>query len=358
MTEILLSSIEKLAESLVEKACLHRVSDIHLIPRELDALIQLRLDQELFQHAILKRDIFQRLLAHFKFLGGMDIGEKRKPQSGSLMMQIENQRVYLRLSTLPTVFDESLVIRVLPQDNMTSIHFLSLFPHSTRKLLALLQHSHGLLIFTGPTGSGKTTTLYTLLQQAKSLINRNIITLEDPVEKQYDGVLQVQVNERAGITYEKGLRAILRHDPDIIMVGEIRDDETAKIAVRAALTGHLVLTTMHTRDTKGAIYRLLEFGVPYQEIYQTLIGVVAQRLVQIRCPYCKEKCVPLCKIMRKQRQAGIYEFLYGKVLKEVLQEANGKQKVYSYPKLKDMVWRGVAFGYLYPSVLESWKAYD
>ncbi|WP_110111309.1 ATPase, T2SS/T4P/T4SS family [Bacillus sp. CGMCC 1.16541] len=217
--------------------------------------------------------------------------------------------------------------------------------------------SKKLSLNTRQTGSGKTTTLYTLLNETKKLLNRNIITLEDPIERKTENVMQVQVNERAGITYSTGLKAILRHDPDIIMVGEIRDDETAKIAIRAALTGHLVLTTMHTKDTKGAIYRLLEFGISLQEIEQTLIAVAAQRLVEIKCPYCEEKCHPLCRKMREYRQASVYELLYGRALNGVIKEAKGEEGFYDYKLLRDVIKKGVALGYLYSSSLENW-AYD
>jgi len=236
----IVASIEKIAEQLIHYAYMYHISDVHIIPREEDAVVQVRMGKELVIKEVMSKRNCERLIAHFKFLGGMDIGEKRKPQSGSLVVTIHAEPISLRFSTLPTFFEESLVIRILPQNHITPLDQLSLFPGVTRKLISLLKHSHGLIIFTGPTGSGKTTTLYTLLHQSRKMFNRNIITLEDPIECRSDGVLQVQVNEKAGITYSTGLRAILRHDPDIIMVGEIRDDETAQIAVRAALTGHPV----------------------------------------------------------------------------------------------------------------------
>ena len=207
---------------------------------------------------------------------------------------------------------------LIPQQNILPLEQLSLFPNTVQKLIALLKHSHGMLIFTGPTGSGKTTTLYSLLHHAHEMINRNIITLEDPIENVSEKVLQVQINEKAGITYSVGLKAVLRHDPDVIMVGEVRDAETAKIAVRAALTGHLILTTMHTRDAQGAISRLLEFGVSLLEVEQTLIGVTAQRLVELRCLPCKGDCALACKMTARNKRASVYELLYGKSMAEVL----------------------------------------
>ncbi|MRX72617.1 competence protein ComG [Bacillus lacus] len=346
--------IQQASEKMIEEACGLAASDIHIIPRKEDAVVQFRIDDDLIHKKVLEKSFCIRMISHFKFLASMDIGERRKPQNGALALDLEKATVQLRLSTLPTMYDESLVIRILPQQHAPAVNSLSLFPSATKKLLSFLKHSHGLMIFTGPTGSGKTTTLYALLHYAKRKFNRNIITLEDPVESRSDEVLQVQVNEKAGITYASGLKAILRHDPDIIMVGEIRDAETAKIAVRAALTGHLVLSTMHTRDAKGAIYRLLEFDVGLSEIEQTLIAVTAQRLVEVKCPFCPEKCSPYCKKMRKTRRLSVYEMLYGKNLSFALSEARGENQDFSYPSLKKVIRKGIALGYLYPHSLERW----
>nr|WP_265183406.1 ATPase, T2SS/T4P/T4SS family [Bacillus cytotoxicus] len=199
---------------------------------------------------------------------------------------------------------------------------------------------------TKTTGSGKTTTMYALLEVAKKGQTRRIVTLEDPVEKRKNGLLQIQINEKAGITYETGLKAILRHDPDIILVGEIRDEETAKVAVRASLTGHLVMTTLHTNDAKGAVLRLMDFGISRQEIEQSLLAVAAQRLVELKCPFCKGKCSPLCKSIRQVRQASIYELLYGHELKKAIREANGERVVYRYETLQSSLKKGYALGFL------------
>ncbi|MDP4156938.1 MAG: ATPase, T2SS/T4P/T4SS family, partial [Bacillota bacterium] len=215
-----------------------------------------------------------------------------------------------------------------------------------------LKHAHGLIIFTGPTGSGKSTTLYSLLNETAHLFHRNVITLEDPIEKNYDSVLQVQVNEKAGITYATGLKAILRHDPDIIMVGEIRDSETAKIAVRAALTGHLVLTTMHTRDAKGAVYRLHEFGANWLEVEQTLVAVTAQRLVELTCPFCEDECTPFCYSGGRWKRASVFELLSGKNLHLTMKEAKGVKVDLNYRTLKDVIRKGIALGYIKESEYE------
>ncbi|WP_205170135.1 competence type IV pilus ATPase ComGA [Bacillus pakistanensis] len=347
--------IEKLAEELLQKAVLLDASDVHFLPRKTDYIIQLRKQGTIAPHTIIPDQEGERIISHFKFMASMDIGEKRKPQSGSFSIPINDQPVSLRISTLPSTHSkESLVIRILPQNFSLPIQKMSLYPSSANKLLALLMHSHGLMIFTGPTGSGKTTTLYTLVQHCSAQLNRNVITLEDPVEKENEEFLQVQVNEKAGITYSTGLKAILRHDPDIIMVGEIRDRETAEIAIRASLTGHLVLTTMHTRDAKGAIYRLLEFGIQFQEIEQTLIAVSAQRLVKVKCPICKDTDVKQCHAKHYPKRTSVYEILSGKALTQVLREVKGEKSISQYAKLKDLLNKGVALGYLTHSEYERW----
>ena len=341
-------SIEKTAEKILTNAIKLSASDIHVLPRREGPLIQFRIDNKLVPQENLSFFETERLISHLKFLAAMDIGEKRRPQSGAITVNLANKVVGLRLSTLPTTHSESLVIRLIPQQNILPLKQLSLFPNTAQKLIALLKHSHGMIIFTGPTGSGKTTTLYSLLHHAQEMINRNVITLEDPIENESEKVLQVQINEKAGITYSVGLKAALRHDPDIIMVGEIRDSETAKIAIRAALTGHLILTTMHTRDAQGAISRLLEFGVSWLEIEQSLIGVTAQRLVELKCPHCEGECKPDCSMTYRNKRASVYELLNGKSLAEILQvtkEEKGKGKA-TYRQLKDEIGKAVAMGYV------------
>ncbi|MGG5255076.1 competence type IV pilus ATPase ComGA [Neobacillus sp. SM06] len=342
----IVSSIELLANRIVSDAARNQATDIHIMPRKKDTLVQLRLSNKLVPRLTLPKEECDQLIAHFKFEANMDIGERRRPQSGAIISEVNGQLLGLRLSTLPSNNRESLVIRLLPQQEQIPFYQLSLFPDMTRKLLALLKHAHGLIIFTGPTGSGKSTTLYSLLNETAHLFHRNVITLEDPIEKNYDSVLQVQVNEKAGVTYAAGLKAILRHDPDIIMVGEIRDSETAKIAVRAALTGHLVLSTMHTRDAKGAVYRLHEFGVNWLEVEQTLIAVTAQRLVELTCPFCEGDCSPYCYSYGRWKRASVFELLAGKNLGLTLRGAKGENVILNYRTLKQVIRKGIALGYI------------
>ncbi|MBS4191278.1 type II/IV secretion system protein [Bacillus sp. FJAT-49705] len=346
--------IEKLAERIIKDAVRNQASDIHIVPRRKDTLIQMRLANKLIPRLYLPKEECDRLISHFKFTASMDIGEKRRPQSGAYSYPVDGQMIGLRFSTLPSSHNESLVIRILPQQEQIPFFQISLFPAMTRKMLALLKHAHGLIIFTGPTGSGKTTTLYSLLNETSHMFNRNIITLEDPIEKDNDLVLQVQVNEKAGVSYAAGLKAILRHDPDIIMVGEIRDAETAKIAVRAALTGHLVLSTMHTRDAKGAIYRLNEFGVNWVEIEQTLVAVTAQRLVELRCPFCQGECSPFCYSYGRWKRASVFELLAGRALNAAMMVAKGEKANVDYLTLKEVIKKGIALGYIKESEYDRW----
>ncbi|WP_139367514.1 competence type IV pilus ATPase ComGA [Bacillus alkalicellulosilyticus] len=315
-----MEEIESQSSTILHEACVRRASDIHFIPRRKDALIQVRVEQKLIELETLPLKRLEKLISHFKFVAGMDIGERRKPQNGSMEFIFKHKTVGLRLSTLPTTFQESLVIRLLPQDAFLSLQNISIFPQDVDILQSLIEKKSGLILLTGPTGSGKTTTLYALLHTAKVQLNPQIITLEDPVEKKTDDFIQVELNEKAGMTFAEGLKAILRHDPDIIMVGEIRDEVTAHLAIRAALTGHLVLSTLHTRDTIGAISRLMEFGVTRLDLRQTLEGVVAQRIVSRLCPSCRTPCQPHCQTLVGKKQAAIYEILTGTDLKEVLFE--------------------------------------
>lgn len=239
----------------------------------------------------------------------MDIGEIRKPQNGIITYSTKDniQHYALRLSTLPVNNMESLAIRILPQDAILTLDQLFLFPYQLKKLREWIRYRSGIILFTGPTGSGKTTTLYALLQTILAEDSYQTITLEDPVEKEISNILQVQVNEKAGITYQAGLKAALRHDPDIIMVGEIRDKETAKFAFDASLTGHLVLSTLHAKNAAGTIHRLLEMGLKISDLKQSLIAVAALELLPIQLN------------QSISRRAAILELLDGDVLGLALQ---------------------------------------
>ncbi|WP_233254192.1 competence type IV pilus ATPase ComGA [Salipaludibacillus keqinensis] len=339
--------IERKTKLILTEAIELGASDVHFIPREKDSLVRFRVDGKLLDVERLSFPLIKKLLAHLKFVSGMDIGDRRRPQNRGLEMIIHHQRVFMRLSTFPSSSIETLVIRLFPQDRSKSLDQLSLFPYQTSELLKLIRKPHGLIIICGPTGAGKTTTLYSLLQKRAEEINENIITLEDPVEQRQSGFLQMEINERAGVTYAAGLKSLLRHDPDLIMLGEVRDAETAQMAVRAALTGHIVLTTLHSSSSKGALKRLVDLGVSTVDLEEVVEGVVAQKLVDLYCPYCGETCSLHCRKRRSRRRGAVYEILSGIELRECIKNLEGIADV-SYPskKLNDWVKKGIALGYI------------
>lgn len=273
--------VEQKLMQLLQKAMQFGASDLHLMPTSNHYEIYFRKFGQLQSAGQLPQDIGDRMISYLKFLSSLDISEKRKPQSGSFEQEFNNQPVSFRISTLPSVYlKESIVIRIMAQNYRTlPISELSLFAESVEKLVQLIEQPQGIIFVTGPTGCGKSTTLYSLINHLAIKHQKHIISLEDPVENNQSHLLQIQVNERAGVTYAVGLKAILRHSPDVIMIGEIRDRDTAKIAIEAVLTGHLVLTTIHSKDTIGCLYRLLDLGISLEDLKQTVLGVVAQRLV-------------------------------------------------------------------------------
>ena len=282
----------RLVNTLFSEAVRRRASDIHIEPRKHDFQIRYRIDGHLQVINTVPRSLLAAMTSRIKIMGDMDISEKRLPLDGRISLRIEGKGVDFRVSTLPTQYGERVVMRILDR----SAACLSLpqlgFAQSNQDTFDKLIHKpHGIILVTGPTGSGKTTTLYAALNALKSPTT-NIITCEDPVEYELEGISQSAVNDRAGLTFARQLRAILRQDPDVVLVGEIRDQETAEIAFRAALTGHLVLSTLHCNEAAGAASRLLDMGVQPFLIASTLIGVVAQRLVRRLCPHCRRETVP------------------------------------------------------------------
>lgn len=276
------SVVAEHAEKLLLKACHFAASDIHIMPSEKHYIIKFRKFGKLMDAGQYPEALGTRIISYFKFLASIDISEKRKPQSGAFQQLVESQTYSFRISTLPSVFNkESLVVRIIKQHYRAPLKSLCFFSEQVDELCLLSHERQGLVLFTGATGTGKSTTLYSMIQYCQKALSRHVISLEDPVEIAQEELLQIQVNERAGITYAAGLKAILRHSPDVIMIGEIRDKETAKIAVEAALTGHLVLSTVHAKDTVNCIYRMLDLSISIEELRQTLLGIVAQSLVQI-----------------------------------------------------------------------------
>ncbi|WP_321172211.1 competence type IV pilus ATPase ComGA [Sediminibacillus sp. JSM 1682029] len=273
------------SEKLLAAAISAHASDIHFLPSadETEISFRIRGERSLFSRIPVRH--YKKILGYYKFTSGMDIGEVRKPQNGTIPFKTENGSTYsLRLSTLPVKHSESLAVRILPQTDTPPLERLLLFPWQLTKLYRLVSARSGIILLTGPTGSGKTTTLYALLQSLLDKLSPQVITLEDPIEKELCKAIQVQVNEKAGLTFQTGLKAALRHDPDIVMIGEIRDKGTAQIAVQAALTGHLVLSTLHAKNAYGTIKRLIDMEISETDLHQVLLGVCALQLLPTRLP--------------------------------------------------------------------------
>ncbi len=281
------SPIIQLVNSILNSAIEQQASDIHLDPQERGVLVRIRIDGKLQDERVLPKEVQGVLLARIKIMANLDITEQRLPQDGRIRILIDVRQVDLRISTLPTIFGEKVVIRVLDMNtSITDITQLGFQESNLKKYLKMIESPHGIVLITGPTGSGKSTTLYASLNKLNEP-DVNIISVEDPVEYQLQGINQVQVNSTIGMTFASALRSILRQDPNVIMVGEIRDRETAEIAIRGSLTGHLVLSTLHTNDSIGTLMRLIDMGVEPFLVASSLTGVVAQRLVRRICRNCK-----------------------------------------------------------------------
>ncbi|MDD5953553.1 MAG: ATPase, T2SS/T4P/T4SS family [Oscillospiraceae bacterium] len=284
--------IINLLNRLIHRAYSTNASDIHIEPFENKITVRMRVDGAIVEYVTLQKSIHASLIARIKILGDMDIAERRIPQDGHFRTKIDDQLVNIRVSVIPTVFGEKAVLRLLASNSeIDHPKTFGMTEGDYQKLEKMLQSPNGIIYFTGPTGSGKSTTLYMILEEL-SQRPVNISTIEDPVEKNVPKINQMQVNNQAGLTFESGLRALLRQDPDIIMVGETRDMETASISVRAAITGHLVFSTLHTNDAVSTIARLEDMGLLPYMISGSLVGVIAQRLMRKVCPDCAEEVAP------------------------------------------------------------------
>lgn len=279
--------IVKIVRTLLEQAVRQGASDIHIEPLERLLRIRYRIDGVLREVMDYNLSLLQAMVARIKIVSGLDISEKRKPQDGRLTLHVDNKEYDVRVSILPTVFGEKIVMRLTAKDGLTKEKkYLGLSQKDEERLDSIMKNPHGIILVTGPTGSGKSTTCYTVLNELNTE-EVNIITVEDPVEANVNGVNQVQVNVKANLTFASALRSILRQDPDIIMIGEIRDGETAEIAVKASITGHLVISTLHTNSTAATITRLMDMGVEPYLIGDAVVGIIAQRLVRRLCSKCK-----------------------------------------------------------------------
>ncbi len=280
--------IIKLVNSLISQSVKEHASDIHIEPTEKDIVVRFRIDGILYEKIRPPKKLHAPIVSRIKVQAGLNIAEKRLPQDGRIRIKIAGKDIDIRVATVPTSYGERITMRLLDRSSiLLNLQDLGFSPDNYATMNGLINKSHGIILVTGPTGSGKTTTLYAALASINSP-DLNILTVEDPVEYQLDGVSQTQVNPKINLTFAGGLRSFLRHDPDVIMVGEIRDLETAEIAIQAALTGHLVLSTIHTNDAPGAITRLVDMGVEPFLVASSVIGILAQRLVRTLCPQCKE----------------------------------------------------------------------
>ena len=283
------SGILKLIEIILKTSIQSRASDIHIEPTETNCIVRSRIDGMLSETFIFDKDIYPPMVSRMKLLSNMDIAERRRPQDGRFSAQILDKEYDFRISTLPILNGESIVLRILDKSKVIiNLEDLGMHPDNFSKFKKSMKAPYGIILVTGPTGSGKTTTLYGALNDIKS-VKTKISTVEDPVEYQLNMIQQVHVNEKAGLTFVSALRSILRQDPDVIMIGEIRDQETLRIAIQAALTGHLVFSTLHTNDAISALPRMIDMGIEPYLVSGALVCIEAQRLVRKLCPHCKQK---------------------------------------------------------------------
>ena len=345
-------------ENILQKAVLLNASDIHIEPFEKLLKIRMRVDGSLKEINTYNIELHSQLSTLIKLLAGMNIAEKRLPQDGRIDKDIDNNIVDLRISTIPTVHGEKIVIRILNRNTFfKSKYEIGFSDEAINKIKSMTSDMSGLIIVTGPTGSGKTTTLYSILNDFKN-IDKNIVTIEDPVEYKIEGINQIQVNYKYGLDFATGLKSILRQDPDIIMIGEIRDKETAQIAIRAASTGHLVISTMHTNNSVESISRLVDMGVPRYLISSVLKGVISQKLVRKACGHCsieeeldentykklKLKTIKIeqgcskCNYSGYKGRIAVYEILeINKRIKHSIIDSELSDEIYNLGKLNGMI---------------------
>ncbi len=293
--------VVRLVNALIGRAIAARASDIHIEPEASRVRARFRVDGMLNEAMSIPKDLQHSVVSRIKVMANMDIAERRAPQDGRITLIAQPGEYDFRISTYPAVYGENVVIRILDKNNARiGLNKLGFQDHMLQQFESSINRPHGMILACGPTGSGKTTTLYSALNAINS-VERHIITIEDPVEYQLPGIVQANVNKRAGVTFASGLRTIVRQDPDVVMVGEIRDAETAEIAVEAALTGHLVFSTIHSNDSAGTISRLIDMGIEPFLVASSVIAVVSQRLVRIVCPRCKVAYTPQEDALKRLR---------------------------------------------------------
>ncbi len=338
----------RLVNSIIERSVQEHASDIHFEPRENNMDVRMRIDGIMREILTVPKNITPAVIARIKTMSGMDVAEKRVPQDGRFAASVLNKSIDMRVSTLPIAWGEKIVCRLLDKSN-TNIdkEMLGLRPDDMEKYEKLIHYKNGVMLLVGPTGSGKTTTMYAMLNELNTR-DVNLVTLEDPIEYNLEGLNQVQINPKINMTFASGLRAILRQDPDIVSVGEIRDGETAEICMRAALTGRFVISTIHTNDAVGAIDRLVDIGVEPYLVSATLRGVISQRLIKRICPYCGEEYEPQrdeVERLNLKMQPGM-KFRYGKGCQHCYNTGySGRIAVFEImlitPEIRDLIYRQV-----------------
>ena len=320
--------IIRMINSLFKQASRDGASDIHLEAYEKQSVVRFRVDGNLRDVVELKRGLHAALVSRIKIMASLDIAEKRMPQDGRISLRVGSKALDIRVSTLPTAHGERVVMRLLEKNySKLDLKTLGMAPDTEKSFLELINKPYGIVLVTGPTGSGKTTTLYSALLTLRSQVN-NIMTVEVPIEYNLEGVGQTQVNSRIEMNFARALRAILRQDPDIVMIGEIRDLETAQIAVQASLTGHLVLATLHTNDAASAVTRLIDMGIEPFLLSSSLLGVLGQRLIRLTCTVCHGEGCGDCTQSGFKGRAGIYELMTTSVeLKELIHQSASEAQI-------------------------------
>ena len=318
----------RMINSILKQAIHAEASDIHLEAFERKSVVRFRVDGNLRDIVDMRRDLHAALVSRIKIMASLDIAEKRMPQDGRISLRIGGKAIDIRVSTLPTSHGERVVMRLLEKNyERLDLKTLGMADDTFTSFDQLIHRPHGIVLVTGPTGSGKTTTLYGALLRLRNKTN-NIMTVEDPIEYNLDGIGQTQVNSRIDMSFARALRAILRQDPDIVMIGEIRDIETAQIAVQASLTGHLVLATLHTNDAPSAVTRLIDMGIEPFLLSSTLLGVLGQRLVRLKCQACQGAGCTICGESGYSGRAGIYELMStNETIKELIHNRAAESEI-------------------------------
>jgi general secretion pathway protein E len=353
----------RLVNDILFRALQMRASDVHVHPYEAKVQIRYRIDGILYDVLSLNRNVLPLIISRIKVMAGMDIAERRMPQDGRSTVRLGQREVDLRVSTVPTSYGERCVLRILDKSSgIYGLDELGLWPDDLKKLDALLNRAHGVIFVTGPTGSGKSTSLYAYLNRINSA-EKNVITIEDPIEYQLEGISQIQVAAKKGMTFATSLRHVLRQDPDVIMIGEVRDVETARMAIQSSLTGHLVFSTLHTNDAAGAVTRLLDLGVEPYLVSSSLIAIIAQRLVRKICPECRQPAQPTAQELSELGLGAAADnrdahFYVGKGCDRCFQTGyRGRTGIYEVmligEKIQDLIYRRETAGVIKKIALEA-----